>query len=423
MTEKLFQFIWKYRYFNHQGLALTTGEPVWIEYPGEENQNQGPDFMNARIRILDTCWVGNVELHLFSSGWIKHGHAPDKNYRNVILHVVWKQDPAEMSRNIPQLELFHRVSRIMLETYEGWMKQHAFVPCEHSLQEPEINIWNAWKQGLLLKRLDRKMILILRSLRSNHYHWEEQLWWMIAGNFGMKVNATAFEAVARSIPYTLLAKHRQQPFQLEAILFGQANLLESDFSEMYPVMLKKEYHFLNRKYGLKKVFEQVHFLRMRPENFPTIRLSQLATFCVDSGNLFAWILQCSSIGELRRKFAPAANDYWFYHYVFDKKSRFKEKILGRATGERIIINSVIPLLYTYGTLYPDKSFRQKAISWMQEIRAEQNEIISHWKMLGIQIGSAAESQALLELKNEFCQQRKCLDCDIGKYLLRAQGKK
>ncbi len=422
MTEKLLQFIWKYRYFNHQELALTTGEPVWIEYPGDENQNQGPDFTHARIKIRDTYWVGNVELHLFSSGWNKHGHAPDKNYRNVILHVVWKQDPAEMARNIPQLELFHRVSGIMLDTYEGWMKQHAFVPCERSLQQPDINIWNAWKQGLLLKRLDRKMSAIVRSLRLNHYHWEEQLWWMVAANFGMKVNAASFEAVARSLPYSLLAKHRQQPIQLEALLFGQANLLESDFREMYPSMLKKEFHFLKRKYGLKKVFEQVHFLRMRPENFPTIRLSQLAALGADSGNLFAWILQCNSLSELRKKFAVAANDYWIYHYVFDKESPFKEKILGRSTCERIVINSVIPVLYTYGSIYQNKSYSEKALSWMQEIRAEQNGVLSGWKLLGIRMGSAAESQALLELKNEFCQQRKCLECDIGRYLLQPQEK-
>jgi hypothetical protein len=335
----------------------------------------------------------------------------------VILHVVWKQDQVGMTRNIPRLELCQRVSGIMLDTYSGWMDQHAFVPCERSLQQPETVIWNSWKHELLMKRLDRKMSLIVHSLRLNHYHWEEQLWWMIAGNFGMKVNAAAFEAIARSIPFTLLAKHRQQRIQLEALLFGQANLLEENFREMYPVMLKKEFHFLKRKYGLKKVFEQVHFLRMRPQNFPTIRLSQLAALCGEAANLFAWILQCSSLSELRKKFALVANDYWFYHYVFDKESRFKEKILGRRTSESFIINSVIPLMYTYGSLYPDKSFRQKAISWMQEIRAEQNEILSKWKKLGIKIKSAAESQALLELKKEYCQQKKCLECDVGKYLL------
>ncbi len=422
MTEKLLQFIWKYRYFNQQGLMLKSGEALCIEYPGEENNNQGPDFIHARIRINDTCWVGSIELHLLSSGWDKHGHDQDEHYRNVILHVVWMQDQMDMTRNIPQLELCQRVSRIMLDTYSGWMNQHAFVPCERSLQQLESNTWNSWMHTLLLKRLDRRMSLIKHSLRLNHFHWEEQLWWLIAGNFGMKVNATVFEAIARSIPFTLLAKHRQQRIQLEALLFGQANLLEGNFREMYPVMLQKEFHFLKRKYGLKKVFDQVHFLRMRPENFPTIRLSQLAALCGEGANLFAWILQCSSLSELRKKFLLAVNDYWFYHYVFDKESRFKEKRLGRGTSERVIINSVIPLLYTYGTIYPDKSIQQKAISWMQEIRAEQNEILSKWKQLGIKVKSAAESQALLELKKEFCQQKKCLDCDVGKSLLLPSGK-
>jgi hypothetical protein len=242
---------------------------------------------------------------------------------------------------------------------------------------------------------------------------------MIAGNFGMKVNAAVFEMVARSIPFPLLAKHRHQRIQLEALLFGQANLLERDFTEKYPILLKKEFQFLRIKYGLKKVFGQVHFLRMRPENFPTIRLSQLAGLCAESSNLFAGALECQSLSELRKKFILRVNDYWFYHYVFDKTSPFKEKTLGRATGENILINSVIPLLYTYGYTYPDPSVRQKAISWLQEIRAERNVLLSGWKRIGMNIDSAAESQALLELKTEFCEQKKCLDCDIGKWLLSA----
>ncbi|MDP4213503.1 MAG: DUF2851 family protein [Bacteroidota bacterium] len=422
MTEKLLQFIWKHRHFNQQGLTLSSGESLSIGYPGDENHNQGPDFIHARIRINDTYWAGSIELHLLSSGWDKHGHDQDENYRNVILHVVWKHDQTDMARNIPQLELCQRVSGIMLDTYSGWMHQYTFVPCEKSLQKPAPDVWKSWQAVLLTKRLDRKMVPIAQSLQRNHYHWEVQLWWMIAGNFGLKVNAPAFETIARSIPFTLLAKHRAQPIQLEALLFGQANLLERNFSEAYPLTLKKEFHFLKTKYGLRKVFDQVHFLRMRPDNFPTIRLSQLASLYTESTNLFAWILQCDSLSELRKKFALSTSDYWFNHYVFDKESPHRVKVMGRGTAETIIVNGVIPLLYSYGKTHPDKSITQKAIYWMQEMPAEQNRIIYQWKGLGIEVKSAAGSQALLELKTEFCQQKKCLECDIGKHLLKSSGK-
>ena len=417
MTEKLLQFIWKYRYFNQQDLTLLSGETLVIEFPGEENNHQGPDFIHARIRINDTCWAGSIELHLLSSGWDKHGHDADENYRNVILHVVWQQDTLNMTRNIPQLELVQRVSGVMLETYSGWMNQPAFIPCERSVHlMPEPN-WKQWKEKLLLERLARKMAPVFASLQRNHFHWEEQLWWMMAGNFGMTVNTTAFESIARSIPFTLLAKHREQRIQLEALLFGQANLLETDFREAYPQMLKKEFQFLKKKYRLKKVFVQPYFLRMRPDSFPTIRLSQLAGLYAENSNLFAWILQCETISGIRKKLQIPANDYWFSHYVFDKESPYREKIMGRGMGERIIINSLIPLLYTYGSIHPDKSMQQKALIWMQEIRAEKNQTLSRWKQHGIKMKSAAESQALLELYKTYCQPKKCLDCDVGKFIL------
>jgi hypothetical protein len=335
----------------------------------------------------------------------------------VILHVVWQQDSPDMTRNIPQLELIHRVPGIMLNTYSGWMKQPGFIPCERSLPQVEAAVWTGWKEKLLSERMARKMIPICSSLTGNYFHWEEQLWWMLAGNFGMRVNAAAFESVARSIPFSLLARHRNQPVQLEALLFGQANLLETDFRESYPQMLKKEFHFLKKKYSLKKVFEKVHFLRMRPENFPTIRLSQLAGLYAKKANLFAWVLQCESLTAVRKLLQLPANDYWFYHYTFDRESPFREKIMGRGMGDNIIINSFIPLLFAYGNMHPDKSMLQKSLRWMQETGAEENETLSRWKQRGMKIRSAAESQAMLELYREYCLPRKCLDCDVGKFLL------
>jgi hypothetical protein len=339
----------------------------------------------------------------------------------VILHVVWVQDLPDQHFRIPQLELCRRIPRIMLDTYSGWMNRPGFIPCEDSLHRLQADILHSWKHRLLLDRLNRRMAAITASLRQNRFHWEEQLWWMMASNFGMRVNAAAFEAVARSIPISLLARHRHQRIQLEALLFGQANLLEADFRESYPLMLKKEFAFLKSKYGLKKLFEQVYFLRMRPASFPTIRLSQLASLCMESTRLFAWLLACEKLSELRKKLRLEAGEYWLCHYVFDRPSAGKAKILGSRMVDTLIINSVIPLLYTYGNRYADRSTLQKALRWMEQIGAEQNEILRRWKQAGISIRSATDSQALLELNNNHCRQKKCLTCDIGKFLLRPAG--
>jgi len=270
-------------------------------------------------------------------------------------------------------------------------------------------------------RLNRKMNTIVNSLRKNQYHWEEQMWWLIATNFGNPVNSAAFEAIARSIPFPLLAKHRQQVIQLEALFLGQANLLEKNFADPYPVMLKKEFIFLKKKYGLKKIYEPVHFLRMRPENFPSIRLSQLAALCTQSASLFAWTLECPSVSLLRKRLFVKANDYWQNHYVFEKTSPVREKMMGTQMVNNIIINGIIPLLYTYGKIIPDPAILSKAISWLEEMPAEQNKLMQGWQRIGIAVKRAANSQALTELKKKFCDQRKCLECDVGKRLLSADA--
>ncbi len=417
MTEKMLQFIWKNRYFNQHSLALTTGELITVDFPGEENIHQGPDFLNARIRINGNLWIGSIELHLFSSGWTKHNHTDDHNYLNVILHVVWKKNSLDIKRNIPELELCSRIPRLMLQTYESWMLKPTFIPCELSAAKTTADKWERWAAQLLTLRLNRKMQNILASLQKNKYHWEEQLWWMIASNFGSPVNTASFEAIARSLPFNILAKHRQHFIQLEALFLGQANLLEKDYKDPYPAMLKKEFLFLKRKYRLNKIYEPVHFLRMRPENFPGIRLSQLASLSAETPALFSWILGCDSLISLRKILMVSANDYWHTHYVFEKPTLFKEKILGADKCNSIIINSIIPLLYTYGKIIPDISILRKSLSWLEQMPAEQNKLLTNWKEIGVSVNRAAGSQALIELKKQYCDQRKCLECEIGKHLL------
>jgi len=418
MTEKLLQFIWQFRYFGLHDLYLESGENIFIIFPGHPNANQGPDFLYAKIKIEETTWIGNIELHLQTSQWKKHEHDEDKNYNNVILHVVWENDVLMPERNIPTLVLQHRVSKLLLEKYKEWMESPAIIPCKKNIQQVNDIVWLSWKQRLLVERLQRKSMIVQQYLKQNNDHWEETLWWLIAGNFGIKVNTVAFEAVARSISVQILAKHKNNIHQLEALLLGQAGLLDNDFTDSYPLMLKKEYLFLKGKYHLPGVYQNVHFLRMRPGNFPTIRLSQLAALIHGSSHLFSRIKEAKTIGEIKKLLAVTPNDYWHYHYVFDELSAFKKKTMGRQTIENIIINTIVPVLYTYGSLHIDEIYKSRSMEWLEGIAPEENAIIEKWKRIKMSPKNSFESQALLELNASYCDKKRCLECAIGNSLLK-----
>lgn len=418
MTEKLLQFIWRFRYFNQHELCLESGESLHILYPGQFNTNQGPDFLDARIKIGNTTWAGNIELHLHSSDWNKHAHEGDPNYNNVVLHVVWENDLAADKKSMPLLVLRQRIPKLLLEKYKEWMNSGSFIPCSKNIQQVPAIVWMGWKQRLLAERLPRKATIVTQYLEQANDHWEETLWWLIAANFGIKVNAAAFEAVARSLPLQILAKHKSQLHQLEALLMGQAGLLDNDFTEKYPLKLQQEYRFLKTKYRLKPVHSAVHFLRMRPVNFPTIRLSQLAALIHGSSHLFSRIKEAATIKELRQLLRAEASDYWHHHYVFGEPAPFKKKITGRQMTENIIINTVVPLLFAYGRLHKEDGYKHKALQWLEESAAEKNAIILNWKNSGIEISNAFDSQALLELKTQYCDKKRCLECAVGNALLK-----
>ncbi|MES1218663.1 MAG: DUF2851 family protein, partial [Bacteroidota bacterium] len=332
MTEKLLQFIWRFQYFNRIELATSTDERIRIIHPGNINHNQGPDFLNAKVTIDDTTWAGSIELHVNKSDWEKHNHEVDKNYNNVILHVVWQDDEIANTdlrnvQTIPVLELQNLVPKILLQRYEELMNASSFIPCEKSIQSISDITWNSWKERLLAERLLRKAEVVEALFSQANNHWEETFWWLLARNFGMKVNAATFESIAKSIPINILAKHKNQIHQLEALLFGQANLLNGEFNEDYPKLLQREYKFLNTKYKLNPVHTPVYFLRMRPGNFPTIRLAQLAVLVNESAHLFSKIKEAKSLAEIKNWFDVIANDYWHYHYKFDEHATFRKKKL------------------------------------------------------------------------------------------------
>ncbi|MBS1576112.1 MAG: DUF2851 family protein [Bacteroidetes bacterium] len=421
MTERLLQFIWQFQYFNRSELTTATDETIQVILPGQFNTNQGPDFINSKIRINQALWVGNIELHIKTSYWNRHKHEEDKNYSNVILHVVWEHDDKSMEKNIPILELRYRVSKILLQQYDTLMNNTAFIPCQENIKSIKEITWNSWKERLLAERLLRKASIVDHFLQQSNYHWEESFWWLLARNFGMKVNASAFETVARSISLKILSRHKNQIHQLEALLFGQAGFLQRNFNEDYPALLKKEYQFLQAKYKLKPVHEPFYFLRMRPGNFPTVRLAQLAILINQSSHLFSKIKEAVSVKEIRQWFDLAANDYWHYHYRFDEESAFKKKNIGNTMINNIIINTIAPALFAYGNYNKEDKYKTKALQWLEDTPAETNAITKGFELLGIQNGNAYDSQSLIELRNEYCNRKRCLDCAVGNYLLKKES--
>jgi hypothetical protein len=416
MTERLLQYIWQFQYFNKTDLLTKNGEAVHVIFPGQYNTNQGPDFSDAKIKIAQTIWAGTVELHLKTSDWEKHNHQHDKNYNNVILHVVWEDDAVKS--DIPVIELKGRVSKILLVRYEELMNKGSFIPCENSIQTVKEITWKSWKDRLLVERLQRKTGMVEVFLQQNNYHWEETFWWLLARNFGMKVNSDAFEAMARSIPLALLARQKHQLHQLEALLMGQAGLLEGKFADDYAGLLQKEYHFQQLKHLLKPISLPVHFLRMRPGNFPTIRLAQLAILVHQSAHLFSKIKEAGSLKEIKSWFDVTANDYWHYHYRFDEPSSFKKKKLGEAMIDNIIINTIAPVLFAYGSYHNEQQYKDKALLWLEGTAPEANSITKGFAGLGIENKNAFDSQALIELKNEYCSEKRCLECGVGNALLK-----
>ena len=417
MTERLLQFIWQFQYFNKAGLTTYENEALAIIHPGSFNTNQGPDFTDAKIRIGQTTWAGSIELHINSSHWKDHKHSADKNYNNVILHVVWQQD-ADLHLPFQTLVLQNRVSKLLLQKYEALMNNGSFIACEKNSAAVNELTWTAWKERLLVERLQQKTATVFNYLKLNNNHWEESFWWMMAKNFGAKVNSTAFEKIAQSIPINILAKHKNQVHQAEALLFGQAGLLNKDFTGDYPRLLKREYNLHKAKYQLKQPEAPLYFLRMRPANFPSVRLAQLAVLVHTSVHLFSKVMESKTLKEIKDLLNITASDYWHYHYMPDEPAAFKKKHLGKQMTENILINTVTVMLFAYGHYHNESSYKQKALQWLEEMAAEKNSITNGFIQTGISIKSAFDSQALIQLKQHYCDKKKCLDCAIGNKLLK-----
>lgn len=423
LTEKLLQFIWLHRlYQGHASLKTTDGEPLLVIHPGSWNFHAGPDFQEARIRIGNTLWVGPVEIHLKSSDWQKHGHTGDEGYARLILHVVYQHDQEIISgqqTTFPTLELKSRIDQGLLYTYHQLMGSARFIPCAERIHTVRPITLLSQRSRMLAERLEEKTSLIRHDLQQANHHWQEAFYIQLARGFGLHINQDAFEQLARITPLHLLSKHKHQLFQIEALLFGQAGFLSDYFEHPYPVALQLEYACLRKLYNLEPMERhRWKFLRLRPANFPTLRIAEFARLIADSSRLFSRILDASGLEDLEALFQAGVSDFWLEHYHFHEPSRERHKSLGRSFIHVLIINAIIPMLFIYGRLQGKQSYCDKALLLMEEIPAEHNSVIRQWHDLGIETLHAADTQALLQLKKKYCDARRCLECQIGYEVLR-----
>lgn len=417
IDEKLFQFIWKYRHFQQSGLVSTDGEPIQIRNTGQLNNDQGPDFLMASIQVGAISLVGHVELHIRSSDWLKHGHQHDPRFAHIILHVVWEND-VSLELSAPTLVLQPYVAAGLFDHYKQLMQMTKEIPCASFLPQLNALQWLVWQERLMVEKLAAKVDLFIEQKQKNKVSWEEVLWWKVARYFGGKVNADLFEQVATTVSLALISKLRSNRIQIEALLLGQANLLEQDFIESYPKMLQKEFRFLQSKYSLQKVEIQPSFLRMRPVAFPGVRLSQLSAFIQHTPSIFSTCLESKHAQELVALFDVVANDYWHYHFVFDQETLYQPKALGKETVWRIIVNAIVPVLFAFAHEQKNEQLKEKLLLWLHQIPAEDNILLRQWKKYSIPVRTALEAQSLLWLTEQYCQVQKCLQCAVGADILR-----
>lgn len=419
--EKLMQYVWKHRLWRSEDMVTNTGKKVRVVDPGLLNTDAGPDFFNAKIEIDGHMWVGNVEMHYRATDWKRHHHDSDKAYDSVILHVVAKDDAPVRRTNgelIPQLVL--EVSPQFNADYASLVGATIEVPCATKIKQvPHLTIVE-WMEGLAFERLHGKVERIHQLLDSFNGSWEDVCYVTLARNFGFGINNDAFERLARRTPLRLLGKHSDSVLQIEALLFGQAGMLDAQKPGMdsYYSQLCTEYAFLSNKFQLTPMEkESWKLFRIRPQNFPYRRIAMLAQFIEGGFRMMNRILEAEGEKEMRALFEVELSGYWTKHYTFGKPNERATATLSRSSIDIILINTVAPLLYAYGELTGNYEMTDKAIKLLEDLRAENNSIVSHFVSYGIDCPDALTSQALVQLKREYCDARKCIYCKIGHHLL------
>ena len=422
MKEDFLHHLWKFKKFDTLNLKTSNGEEIIIISVGQYLELAGPDFFNAQITIDNQKWAGNVEIHLKSSDWYVHQHERDSGYENVILHVVWENDNAIFrsdNTEIPVLELKNYVERETVLNYQSLLSPKSWIFCEKQIKDVDDFVLKNWQERLFFERLERKSQPIFDLLEQTNQDWEAVLFLLLAKNFGLNTNGEIFMKIAHSIPFSVIRKESFEVENLEALLFGTAGLLDLEKEDNYYKDLKFRYFYLLHKYQIDKTFvEPVQFFKHRPDNFPTIRLSQLANLYHTHQNLFSKISTINSLNSIYEIFQITASNYWQNHYQFDKESPKKKKMLSKSFIDLIVINTIIPLQFAYAKSI-GKETSEDLILLLNEISSEKNAIMDKFSSFGIIPKNAFESQSLLQLKNEYCNKSKCLECAIGIELLKS----
>jgi hypothetical protein len=421
VKEDFLHYVWQYKKFDFSNLTTVVGDSLTITNSGDYLQQSGPDFFNAQITIDNQKWAGNIEIHLKSSDWYLHHHEKDPNYDNVILHVVWEHDSPIFRKDnseIPALELKQYVSKHILENYNSLSSQKSWIYCENQIAAIDDFVLQHWQERLFFERLERKAIPIEQLLKETENDWEAVLFCMLAKNFGLNTNGETFLKIAKSIPFTVIRKERFEVENLESLFFGTAGLFPVDVQDNYTKELVSRFDYISHKHQLTKIdIEPVQFFKHRPDNFPTIRLAQLAMLYSKEQNLFSKLIAVKTKKELYELFEVPISEYWLTHYQFDKESPKKKKQLTKSFVDLLTINTIVPIQFAYKKSL-GKEVSESLLDLLREIAPEQNAVVDKFSGFGIKATNALESQSLLQLKNEYCNHGKCLQCAIGIQLLK-----
>lgn len=420
MKEEFLHYLWKYRLYDPDSLTDENGDRITVISPGEYNRDAGPDFFNSRIKSGNTEWAGNVEIHVNSSEFYQHGHHLDPLYDNVILHIVAVNDrPVFNSRNQELLTVELGYDQSLFERYLELVNDPVVIACQPYLRKSDRFIIDAWLERMAAERLGRKAGRIEEILNKTGNDWEETLYRLISRYFGFRVNTDPFEMLVTALPLKTVRKHSDNRLQVEALLYGTSGMLEEGLfpgaiDDDYYLSLIREFKVLQAKYSITPVGGWLwKFSRLRPANFPTVRISQLAAMLTVPGGLFSRITEASGISEIKKLFEVRASEYWDDHYVFGKPAPRRIKNTGDTASDMLLINAVIPVLFTYGKNRDNDILRSRALELLDSVSPEDNTIIREWLDAGIDGKTALRTQALLHLRLEYCNRRKCLDCQLG----------
>ena len=419
--EQLLHYVWKHKIFPLKELKTTTGQQVEVIDTGLANTDAGPDFFNAKLKLDGVLWIGNIEIHERSSDWFKHGHHADAGYNSVILHIASEID-MEISRSngerTPQIQLI--CPEAVRTNYKELLETDSYPPCYRIIPSLPPFTAHSWMTALQMERFEQKATLLNERLKRCQGNWEDAFFITLARNFGFGLNGDAFETWAHQLPFRAVDKHRNDLFQIEAIFFGQAGILEDSDGDGYYLRLKKEYTYLQHKFGLIPMDASLwRFLRLRPANFPHIRIAQLACLYHRAYGLLSRIMETETLQGVRDILKGGTSEYWLTHYTFGGSSPSRPKTLSNTSLDLLIINTVVTFLYAYGLHKGNPVLCARAGSFLEELKAENNYITRMWEQYGMKASNAADSQALIQLKKEYCDKKKCLYCRIGyEYLKR-----